>query len=190
MKQWYTLHTKPNCEYHVAAALQRRKIETYLPEFKSPKATQKEKERPFFPCYLFMNVDLEAASFSQLQWIPGLRRIIAFDGRPAPMPQKVIDLIRGKLDELKANGDRPAHPFEPGDTVRITDGPFQNMLGIFNGPTTPAERVQVLLNVLGQANRVQVNTADLEKASSDAGTSASRRIRRTRGRGRRIKGTT
>ncbi len=57
------------------------------------------------------------------------------------------------------------------------------MLAIFDEPTTPARRVQVLLSILG-ASRVQVDVADLEKV--DAEVPAPKRRRRTRGRGRRI----
>jgi len=186
MEQWYTLHTKPNAEYQVTMALQQRGVKTYLPEIEAPKSHNKRKKKPFFPCYLFSKVDLDAVGISRLQWTPGLRRIVNFQDRPVPVPDEVIDLIRRKLGEIKATGGLPIHPFKPGDTVRITDGPFRDMLAIFDGPTTPSERVQVLLDILGHASRVQIEVNDLEKAAPDAKEPLPKRPRRTRGRGRRI----
>jgi hypothetical protein len=60
------------------------------------------------------------------------------------------------------------------------------MLAIFEGPSTPSERVRVLLTFLGHARRVQLSAADLEKAPPKSQLPASKRPRRTRGRGRRI----
>jgi len=182
VEQWYTLHTKPNKEYQVATTLQQRNVQVYLPETEATNARAGRKVKPFFPGYLFVNVDFEAVGLSNLRWIPGLHRIVAFDGCPVPVPGDVIDLIRYKLGEVEAVGGRPEHVFQPGDTVRIIDGPFRGMLAIFDEPTKPVKRVQVLLSILG-ASRVQVDVADLEKV--DAEVPAPKRPRRTRGRGRR-----
>lgn len=189
MEQWYTLHAKPNKEYQVATTLQRRNLQVYLPEIEAANARAGRKfagrkVKPFFPGYLFVNVDFEAVGLSNLEWIPGLHRIVAFDGCPVPVPGEVIDLIRYKLGEGEAVGGWPEHTFQPGDTVRIIDGPFRGMLAIFDESTTPAKRVQVLLSILG-ASRVQVDVADLEKVDAEA-PAPKRRPRRTRGRGRRI----
>lgn len=186
LEQWYTLYTKPNAEHRVAAALQDQGLQTYLPEIESFKAHQKRARRPFFPCYLFAKIDFEAIGLVQVEWTPGLRYVVAFDNRPVPLANEVIELIQRKLDGIEAAGGRPAHNFKPGEIVRITAGPFQDMLAILEGPSTPRMRVRVLLNILGEASRMQIEVTDLEKVSSDAGDSAPKRPRRTRGRGRYI----
>ena len=188
MERWYTLHTKPNTEYQVATALQRRGLEIYLPEIENPKTSQGRKGKPFFPCYLFLKIDFEIVGLSHVQWTPGLRRVLTFGDQPVPVSNKVIDFIQGKLGEIKANGGWPVHTFKSGDTVRITEGPFRDMLAIFEGPTTPGKRVQVLLTILGHTNRVQVKATDLEKVPPRTEAHAPK-PRRTRGQGRRIKGT-
>jgi transcriptional antiterminator RfaH len=137
---------------------------------------------------MFVRVDFETISLSSIQWIPGLRRVVSIDGWPVPMADEVINLIRHKLGQVEANGDQPVYPFKAGDTVRITTGPFQDMLAIFDKPTTSAERVQVLLDILGQASRVQVNAINLEQVPAGTEIPLAKRPRRTRGRGRRVKG--
>jgi len=186
MKHWYTLQTKPKSEYRVAAILQQRQIETYLPEIGAAKVQQAEKKAPLFPCYLFMRLDLNVTAFSQWQWTPGLRRIVSFGHVPVPLPDQVIDLIRQRVQQINATSDKPAHSFKPGDPVRIIDGPLKDMEAIFAGPTTPGERVQVLLTILGRLSRVQVQAAHLKKKAPTPPSTA-RRPRRTRGRGRPIK---
>jgi transcriptional antiterminator RfaH len=186
-KLWYTLHSKPNAEYRVASVLQQRGVQTYLPEIETPETSGRRKKKPFFPCYLFCKVDFEAVGLSNIQWTPGLRRIVAFGDEPVLVPDKVIELVRYKLDEIEVQTGLPEHPFKSGDTVRITEGPFRDMMAIFEGPTTPARRVQVLLDILGRASRVQLDVIDLEKVSAEAKTQMPKRPRRTRGRGRQIK---
>jgi transcriptional antiterminator RfaH len=186
MKAWYTLHSKPNAEYQVATALQQRGIEIFLPEIKARQAHGRRRRKPFFPCYLFCQVDFRKVGFSSVQWTPGLRRVVAFDDQPVPVPDNVIELVRTKLEELEGRGGLPTHAFKPGDTVRITKGPLQDMLAIFDGPTTPTQRVQVLLDMLGHASRVQLDVTDLEKAPPGANAPIPRRRRGTRGGGRRI----
>lgn len=187
MEHWYTLYTKPNAEYQVAASLQERGLQTYLPEIKSPRARRGRGRKPFFPCYLFVRVDFERVGLSHVRWTPGLRRVLAFDDRPTRLPDEVLDLIRRELDGLNAAAGSSAHNFRPGETVRIIDGPLQGLLAIFQGPTTPAHRVQVLLRFLGHARCTWVQTSVLEKAPSDAEAPAYKHSRRTRGRARRIK---
>jgi transcriptional antiterminator RfaH len=186
MKEWYTLQTKPNAEYQVRSALQQREIQTYLPEIETPKTRNECKKKPFFPCYVFGRIDLEVVGVSCLQWTPGLRRIVTFDDRPVPLPDEVIELIQRRLGEIETAGGWPIYAFKPGDTVRITNGPFRDMQAIFDGLTTPDERVQVLLNILGHASRVHVNVADLEEVPPETKEPKPKRPRRTRGRGRRI----
>jgi transcriptional antiterminator RfaH len=185
-EQWYTLFTKPNAEYRVAAALEKQGLHTYLPEVESSKAHHGRVKRPFFPSYLFAKLDSEGLGLLQVQWTPGLRRVVAFDGRPVSLADEVIELIQRELSELKTRKRRPAHHFKPGETLRITAGPFRDLLAIFEGPTTPATRVRVLLDVLGQASRMHISVADIEKVTAQAEARSPKRPRRTRGRGRRI----
>lgn len=189
MKRWYVLHTKPHSEHQVASSLAHHEIEAYLPEVDArPAKGQKKRRRvPFFPCYLFIRADLENVSSSLWYRIPGLRRIVAFDDRPAPVPDQAIDFIQKKLEEVRKAGGLPRHAFKKGDVVRITSGPFAEMVAIFEGQATARERVQVLLKFLGRANRLELDAGDLEKAPANAEAPKPKPPRRTRGRGRPIK---
>lgn len=186
MKHWYVLHSKPNAEYQLTTALQERGIQSYLPQIEVREAKRGRKRKPFFPCYLFAKINFEEVGLSLIQWTPGLRRIVAFDGQPVPLDDEVIALIQHKLEEANLTDEQVTHPFQPGDPVRITEGPLQGLQAIFEGPTTAAERVQVLLNFLGQVSRAQVPVTALEKTDRDAVPSPPKRPRRTRGQGRRI----
>lgn len=185
MEHWYTLHTRPNAEYQVAAVLRQRQLEVFLPEIEvARERSERGQRQPFFPCYLFTRIDLDTVGFSTVQWTPGLRRVVAFDGLPSPVPDRLIELIQGQLLELKSG--HQICRFQPGDPVRIVDGPFRDMVAIFDRPVGAAERVQVLLTVLGQLSRMQIEAACLEKVADAEPELTFKRPRRTRGRGRPI----
>ena len=182
MEKWYTLYTKPNAEYQVTTTLAQRGFPTYFPELIDSKTPSTSKKKAFFPCYIFVKADFNVVGLREVQWVPGLRRIVSFNEHPIAVGDEIIELIRHKMDDQQP--DTPA--FQPGDTVQITNGPFQNLLATIEATSPPKERVQVLLNILG-ASRVQVDINDLEKVLPEGEALKVKRRRGTRGRGRRIK---
>lgn len=186
MDRWYVLHTKPRNEKYVAIILEQRGIQVFLPEFSRKIANGQTKKTAFFPGYLFISLDLDSVASSQWQWVPGSRYIVAHGDQPVPVPDEVIKLVAHNVMEAELLASSPHLQFKPGDMVRIKDGPFEDMLAIFEGPTKPAERVRVLISSMNRAVRVRVGINSLEKAPENAAKAAAKRPRRTRGRGRPI----
>lgn len=187
MKQWYAVYTKPNSECLVETTLQQRDVETYLPKIIKPLKPGKSSHRvPLFPCYLFIHVDI--AHFNPLlwQWIPGLVRIVSTGNHPQPVPDFVIRLMQKKLSQINRFGDSFPQNFKPGESVRVSNGPLSGMLAIFEKSTSSRDRVQILLNFLGQVKKVNIDASDIEKAPPQIIVSIRKPPRRTRGRGRKI----
>lgn len=181
MEVWYALYTKPNAEAQVARTLAARGLQPFLPLLP---ARPDGRIRPLFPAYVFVRCDLTAVGLDQLQWIPGLRRILSFAGRPAVVPDKAIELIEAGLREIEAAGGLPKHPFKPGDTVVIDQGPLAGLRGIFQGPVGAVERVHILIRFLGETNRAELPVEALRPAGDE---NFQPRRRGTRGHGRRIR---
>lgn len=186
--QWYALHTKAKAEYRVASALEQTGFEIFLPEITTIENTKAVK-RPFFPCYLFMRANLNEVRASIWHQIPGLRFIVTNGYDPVHLPHSVIQFIQAKLEKLNSlahKSPQANYYFQPGEPVRITSGPLSDMVAVFEGPTRPSQRVHVLLQVLNYQRRIQLDAANLEKVGEPTH-KPSKRPRRTRGRGRRIK---
>jgi transcriptional antiterminator RfaH len=182
MKAWYALFTKPRSEQRVAHTLSARGFSTFLPMLA---ARPGQRVVPLFPAYLFVQCDIMATGISALEWVPGLCRVLSFEGKPAIIPDRAIELIRTELNRIEEEGGLPGHPFKPGDEVVVEEGPLAGLCGVFQGPVGPAERVHILLHFLGQVNRAEVPVSMLRLASEEF--DRTWRRRGTRGRGRRIR---
>jgi transcriptional antiterminator RfaH len=181
VEAWYALYTKPNAEARVARGLEMRGFKFFLPLL--PPSKPDARPQPLFPSYLFVQCDLSEVIVDQLQFLPGLRHIVEFSGKPAVVPHDAIELMNRELDEIEAAGGLLKHQFRPGDTVVIDSGPLAGLRGVFQGPLGPAERVRILVRFLGETNRAEVPLEAIRKASDDE---LPRRRRGTRGHGRKI----
>ncbi len=185
--QWYALHTKPHKEKSVSLLLSEHEIETFFPTMLSHTNHKQKRNVPFFRGYIFASLNLESGNSAPWRWTPGLRYIVAYGDEPIPIPDDVILKLGQKAQEMSSWAKIHKHPFKPGDTVRIKGGPFRDMLAVFQGPTTPSERVQILLTALHRSVRVRTEATNLEKHTGKSGNGSNKRQRRSRGRGRLIR---
>lgn len=183
MGSWYVMHTKPRLEMLVASLLEQHwRLLVYLPEVTQQRAGRSHLS-PLFPGYLFVQADLGQTPASALNSLPGAIRLVAFDGRPQPVPEAAMARLCQQVEALNAAGGIPNHPFRPGDTVQLASGPLQGLEAVFLGPMRAAQRVRVLLRFLGQLREVEVAVEALEPTPQ----ASVARQRRTRGKGRRIR---
>lgn len=186
MKEWYVLHTYASAEQFVADQLARKEIETFLPEMTQKSRSGQPQTVALFPGYLFVYLDYMKANPDHWRWTPGVRRFVSFEDYPIPVPADVIAALKQRVAQLNSRGRRAQSRFAPGEQVRLKDGPFKEMLALFDGPVAPAEWVHVLLQTMNRSMRLRVAAASLEKVEPEKH-SGQKRPRRTRGKGRRVR---
>ena len=149
MLSWYVMHSKPQKERWLSDQLGTRQIETYYPclHVRNGKSFLRA-SRPYFPGYLFVNVDLETTGRSILKWIPGSLGLVSFGDEPACVPDGLLQRIRHRVDEINAAGNKMLESLKPGDEVVIHSGPFAGYDAIFCTRLRDSARIQVLLRVL------------------------------------------
>ena|SRR5690349_14466979 len=95
MVHWYVMHSKPQKEALLRERLRIQRIEVYLPSMRvKPVNPRARKELPFFPGYLFIRVDLEQISISELRRIPGANGIVCFGGIRLLLGIHLFELFR------------------------------------------------------------------------------------------------
>ncbi len=158
---WYALYTKPFKEFLVAEILEGKGVEVFLPTIRVWKARlRREKEEPFFPCYLFARLDVEAWGPSVIQWTPGLKKVVGFDGHWTVVPDEVIEYIKTRVKEVNERG---YCGIMPGERVRIIKGPLKGLEAVFEAPLPAAQRVRILLDFLGTLRRCEIPADWIEK---------------------------
>lgn len=159
VKRWYALYTKPHQERQVSGLLEEQGIETYLP---TVRRKVRRRDRPdrvvYFPCYLFARVDFRATPRSSIAWMPGIRRIVSFGEQPAVVDDAIVSIVRQRLGDIE---EVAYGRIKQGDRVRITSGPLRDLEAVFDRPLSAAERVRVLLDVMGRMTPADIDYSDI-----------------------------
>ena len=146
---WYVMQSKPNKEDLLWGQLRTREIKVFYPRIHvNPANPRSRKVQPFFPGYLFVNVDLEEIAISTLAWMPGANRMVSFDDEPASVPELIIEEIHKQIEKINKAGGRQQNKFKHGDAVQIMAGPFAGYGGIFDRHIDGNGRVRILLKLL------------------------------------------
>ena len=151
-EQWYALRVKPHKEGAVLGRLQKENVRAYLPLVRvNPVNPRAAKQKPFFPGYLFVLVDMETVGTNLFHWMPGTMGLVTFGGIPAAVPGGLIDEVRKRLQQIEQAGGLVLADLQPGDSIQIVEGPLAGYEAIFDAHLPGKDRVQVLLAFLSSA---------------------------------------
>jgi len=159
MSQWYAVHTQPNGEERARLNLERQGFVVYLPKYRKRRRHARRVERvlrPLFPRYLFVHFDPRHTQWRAINGTYGVVHLIAHGSLPVPVPNIVIDAIRGREDDDGAVAQLPLDTLAPGQRLEILDGPLAWHSGQFLR-LNDNERIVLLLDLLGRQVAVTVS---------------------------------
>jgi transcriptional antiterminator RfaH len=137
---------------------------TYCPRLRAQRLShgRRIEVRPLlFPGYCFVWIELQ---WHAARWSPGTCGLIMAGDGPARVPEAVIDEIRGR--ERDGLVELPKPPgLQHGDAIRVVHGPLQGLCGLYDG-MKPRERVAVLLQILGDRQRVELAANAIERVGA------------------------
>ncbi|MBI5296009.1 MAG: hypothetical protein HY869_11090 [Chloroflexi bacterium] len=167
MEKWYVAHSKPRHEEILWKQYCIRNLESYYPCIKvNPVNPRAKKVQPYFPGYLFVHADLERVGISCLEWIPGAAGLVSFGDEPAFIPDSLIYAIRQRVDALVAATGQKTISLQKGDNIVIHEGIFMDYEGIFDIYLSGAERVRVLLSLIGNRQiPVELSVASIHRVN-------------------------
>jgi transcription elongation factor/antiterminator RfaH len=149
MKHWYALQSKPQQENFLWGQLCMRNIDAYYPRIRVQTVNPRSKKiKPYFPGYMFVNVDFDQVGISTIQWMPGVARVLSFGNECAPIPDQLIQAVRGRVDKINASDSEMFANLRQGDIVVLRSGAFAGYEAIFDARLPGHDRVRVLLNLL------------------------------------------
>jgi transcription termination/antitermination protein NusG len=156
---WYAAHTSANHEKRVAEQLGVRSVEHFVPLYESVRRWKDRKVRlelPLFPGYVFVRLALHDRL--RVLQVPGVARLVGFNGLPCALPDSEIEALKAGL----AGGIRAEpHPYlKVGRRVRVIAGPLAALTGILVRRRSGA-RVVVSVDLIRRSVAVEVDDADL-----------------------------
>jgi transcriptional antiterminator RfaH len=153
-KKWYVVYSKSQKEEFAEFCLRLRGIEVFLPKLLFPESLRKRKRIvPLFPNYLFTRI-CTPDQYHCVRWTPGVKRIVSFNGTPAPLDESVVTFLK---QEGTPDGIIAARlDVRMGQEVQITGGPFEGLVGIIQEPPGAKGRVKILMTLLSRQVKVEV----------------------------------
>lgn len=175
-KRWYVLQAYSGFEHQVKRSLEDRirhsgmedrfgDILVPTEEVVEMRSGQKRRsERKFFPGYVLVQMDLDDDTWHLVKSVP---KIMGFIGgssdRPSPISDREADQILNRVQE-GAEKPRPKVLFEPGEMVRVTDGPFTDFNGVVEEVNYEKSRLRVAVLIFGRSTPVELEFGQVEKA--------------------------
>jgi len=174
--RWYVVHAYSGYEKRVQNALKERVelhgMQDFFGDILVPteevvevrEGKKRKSERKFYPGYVLVQMEMNDESWHLVKQTP---RVMGFIGgtadKPAPITDREADAI---LQRVRDGADRPTHKtiYEPGEIVRVTDGPFADFNGVVEGVDYEKSRLQVAVTIFGRATPVELEFTQVEKA--------------------------
>ena len=173
-KQWYVVNTYSGHESKVKEKLEMRAesmdmkdyiYRVIIPEQKEIEVkdgVQKEKIKKMFPGYVLVEMIMSDEVWFIVRNTQGVTGFIGSSGKGA----KPIPLMPDEVDRILSNMGMSridlAKDLAEGKKVRITDGPFKNMVGKVSSYDLENKKVELLLDLFGQETSVEVGLSEIE----------------------------
>jgi transcriptional antiterminator NusG len=173
--RWYVVHAYSGFENRVKQSLIERVArsgmqdkfgEILVPteEVVEMREGQKRKsERKFFPGYVLVQMEMDDDTWHLVKEVP---KVLGFIGgtsdRPAPITDKEANAILQRVQE-GAEKPRPKVLFEPGEVVRVTDGPFNDFNGVVEEVNYEKSKLRVAVLIFGRSTPVELEFGQVEK---------------------------
>lgn len=174
-KRWYVVHAYSGFEGQVKRSLEDRVHRAGLDDLfgsilvpteevvEMRNGQQRKSERKFFPGYVLVNMEMTDETWHLVKAVPKVMGFIGGSGdRPAPIPDKQADAILHRMQE-GVEKPRPKVLYEPGEVVRVVDGPFTDFNGVVEDVDYEKSRVKVSVLIFGRSTPVDLAFSQVEK---------------------------
>lgn len=174
-QRWYVVHAYSGYENKVKNALaeyvERAGLEGSFGEILVPSeevveirdGKKRTSERKFFPGYVLVQMEMTEDSWHLVKSVP---QVMGFIGgtsdRPAPISQKEVDRILQRV-ETSVDKPRPKVIYEPGEMVRVTDGPFKEFEAVIEAVDYDKNKLQVSVLIFGRSTPVELEFGQVVK---------------------------
>ncbi|WWP00419.1 MAG: transcription termination/antitermination protein NusG [Candidatus Dasytiphilus stammeri] len=173
--RWYVVQAYSGFESRIAQSLREHiklnQLEKFFGEVMVPSeevvemrgGQRRQSERKFFPGYILVKMIMNDRSWHLVRSVP---RIMGFIGgpsdHPSPISDKEVYTIINRIKQAE-NKPRPKTLFEPGEMIRVNEGPFADFNGVVEEVDYEKNRIKVSVSIFGRATPVELDFSQVEK---------------------------
>jgi len=169
---WYVIHTYSGYEERVKKNLEQRirfmdsgseVLQVVIPtedEIEVKNGQRRTVTKKILPGYVLVQMKMTDQSWGVVRNTPGVTGFVGSGGKPTPLQEHEVGQI---LKQMEAEVPKVKVGFRRGQSVRVTDGPFIDFVGVVDEINTEKGKVKVLLSLFGQETPVELDFLQVEK---------------------------
>ncbi|HUU64951.1 MAG TPA: transcription termination/antitermination protein NusG [Dehalococcoidales bacterium] len=169
---WFVIHTYSGYEERVKKNLEQRIkfmdsgseiLKVVIPtedEIEVKNGQRRTVTKKILPGYVLVQMKMSDQSWSVVRNTPGVTGFVGSGGKPTPLEEEEVNQI---LRQMEAEVPKVKVGFRRGQSVRVTDGPFIDFVGVVDEINTGKGKVKVLLSLFGQETPVELDFLQVEK---------------------------
>ncbi len=171
-KDWFVVHTYSGHEERVKKNLEQRMklMESGDKIFQVVVPTEDEVEvrsgqrrtiaKKILPGYVLVQMQMSDQTWNIVRNTPGVTGFVGSGSKPVPLQKEEVDQI---LKQMVSKTPRVKVGFKQGQSVRVTDGPFTDFVGIVDEISADKGKVKVFLSLFGRETPVELDFLQVEK---------------------------
>jgi len=186
-RSWYVVHTYSGYEDKVKANLEQRiksmdaedlvfhVIVPSVEEVEIREGQRRTVSRKIFPGYVLVNMitlkqddptateqekALSSKAWTVVRNAPGVTGFVGSGTSPTPLDKSEVMAI---IAQMRAEEPRIKVGFQPGQSVRVTDGPFADFVGTVDEINMEKGKVKVLVSFFGRETPVELDFLQVER---------------------------
>jgi len=171
-KKWYVVHTYSGHEDRVRKNLEQRLkftdsgneiFQVVIPtedEIEVRGGRRRTVTKKILPGYVLVQMRMDEHSWGIVRNTPGVTGFVGSGNTPTPLREEEVAEI---LKQMSAETPRVKVGFRKGQSVRVTDGPFIDFVGVVDEINMGKGKVKVLLSLFGQETPVELDFLQVDK---------------------------
>lgn len=171
-EQWYVVHTYSGYEERVEKNLGQRVksmdtegeiAEVVIPteeEIEVKSGQRRTVKKKILPGYVLVKMKMSDQSWAVVRNTPGVTGFVGSGNKPVPLSDEEVSRI---LRQMEAEAPKVKVGFRKGQSIRVTDGPFIDFVGVVDDISADKGKVKVLLSLFGRETPVELDFLQVEK---------------------------
>ena len=118
-------------------------------------------ERQMYPGYIVIEMESDEDTLTLVNSVPGVTHLLGTSTAPIPLTEEEV---RSMLDQIERGRERsePESPFEKGEGVKVTKGPFAGFTGSVEEVFVERRRVKVMVTIFGRPTPIDLDFLDIQ----------------------------